>query len=170
MRLFVAVYPPPEALAGLGQALSEVDIKLGEPGRWHITLAFIGDVPDAARAGAAVADMTMNPVGPLRIQGGGRYGSLLWAGVQGDLAALTRLTRSLKRSLRAQRVPVDEKKFSPHITLARRVKPEGLAAALQALRDYEGPEWTPREVALVSSELGPNPVHETLFRSEIPLS
>ncbi|HEX6683861.1 MAG TPA: RNA 2',3'-cyclic phosphodiesterase [Candidatus Limnocylindrales bacterium] len=168
MRLFVAVFPPPEAIAHLTDSLYTLDVRLSGPERWHLTLAFLGDVPDPAPATAALAAAELNPVGALEIRGGGKFGNVLWAGVHGDIAALTRLTRSIRRSLRAKRVPPDDKKFRPHLTLARRTTPAQLAEALTLLRDYEGPAWPPREVVLVRSELGPHPSYHRLSKVEIP--
>lgn len=169
MRLFIAIFPPPEALAHLTTAMSTLDVKLSDPGRWHLTLAFLGEVPEAASAVAALVEADLNPVGALAIKSGGRFGTVLWAGVEGDIAALTRLTRSIRRSLRAKRVPPDDKKFRPHLTLARRTQPEQLARALTVLRGYEGPSWPAQEVVLVRSELGARPTYHQLSKVEIPL-
>jgi RNA 2',3'-cyclic 3'-phosphodiesterase len=168
MRLFVALFPPPEALSHLASMLSTLDVKLSDPARWHLTLAFLGEVPQADPAIAALAGAELNPLGALEIRGGGRFGTVLWAGVEGDLAGLTRLTRSLRRSLRAKRVPPDDKKFRPHLTLARRTRPEQLAEALTLLRGYAGPSWHARDVVLVRSELGAHPSYHPLAKVEIP--
>jgi RNA 2',3'-cyclic 3'-phosphodiesterase len=168
MRLFIAVFPPPEALSHLGVAMSTLDVKLSDPGRWHLTLAFLGEVPDPAPATAALAEAELNPVGALEVRGGGRFGTVLWAGVEGDLAALTRLTRSIRRSLRAKRVPPDDKKFRPHLTLARRATAGQMTEALTVLRGYAGPSWHAREAVLVRSELGANPSYHPLSKVEIP--
>jgi RNA 2',3'-cyclic 3'-phosphodiesterase len=168
MRLFVAVFPPPEALSHLKSTLSTLDMKLSDPGRWHLTLAFLGEVPEAGPATAALAEAELNPVGALEIRGGGRFGSVLWAAIEGDVTALTRLTRSIRRSLRAKRVPPDDKKFRPHLTLARRTPPEQMGKALTLLRDYAGPSWFASEVVLVRSELGANPSYHRVSKVEIP--
>jgi 2'-5' RNA ligase len=168
MRLFIAIFPPPEALSHLTTAMSTLDIKLSDPGRWHLTLAFLGEVPEAAPAVAALTGAELNPVGALEVKSGGRFGTVLWAGIEGDLAGLTRLTRSIRRSLRAKRVPPDDKKFRPHLTLARRTEPEQMARALTLLRDYVGPSWQAHEVVLVRSELGARPSYHRLSKVEIP--
>src|SRR5690349_5448646 len=77
MRLFIALFPPPEALSHLESALSTLDVKLSDPGRWHLTLAFLGEVPEADPAVAALAEAELNPVGALEIRGGGRFGAVL---------------------------------------------------------------------------------------------
>jgi RNA 2',3'-cyclic 3'-phosphodiesterase len=168
MRLFVAVFPPPEALSHLASAVSTVDMRWSEPSRWHLTLAFLGEVPDADAAAAGLTEAQLNPVGDLAIRGGGRFGSILWAGVDGDVEGLAKLTRSIRRSMRAKRVLPDDKRFRPHVTLARRVPAQLLTVALPVLRDYEGPSWHAREVVLVRSELGAHPSYHPVLTVEIP--
>ncbi|HZM76270.1 MAG TPA: RNA 2',3'-cyclic phosphodiesterase [Candidatus Limnocylindrales bacterium] len=168
MRLFIAIFPPPAAIAHLKAAMSTLDIKLSDPGRWHLTLAFLGEVPEAGPATAALTEAELNPIGTLEIRGGGKFGTVLWAGVEGDLEALTRLTRSIRRSLRAKRVPPDDKKFRPHLTLARRTQPGQMAEALKLLRNYDGPIWHAHEAVLVRSELGAHPSYHQLSKVEIP--
>lgn len=184
MRLFVAVYPPAPALAHLagvvagmhlGRAATVgVNVRLAPRERWHLTVAFLGDVapdraPDAQDAlGKAAAGWQEAPP-RLRLAGGGRFGrgkfTVVWAGVGHDVAAMTRLADSVRRQLKRARVPFDHKPFRPHLTLARpsgRLTPTEVAADLAVLRAYQGPFWTVDELRLVRSHLGPDPVHEPL--------
>jgi len=168
MRLFVAVFPPPEAISHLADAVSTLGIHTGSQKRWHLTLAFMGDVPDPGPAAAGLDQAQLFPVGELAFAGGGRFGSLLWAGVRGDVNGLARVTRSVRRSLRAKRVPPDDKKFQPHLTIVRRVPPDGISRALPVLREYQGPAWPVTELVLVHSELGPQPVYHHLQAWPLP--
>ncbi len=86
MRLFVAAYPPDEALGDLVRFLAQLEIGnatgLGAVRRiaasLHITLAFIGEVEEhlVAKAQVAVAEAAgvARPV-ELRLAGAGRFGS-----------------------------------------------------------------------------------------------
>jgi 2'-5' RNA ligase len=137
---------------------------------WHLTLAFIGEVPDDRLPDASEAlDATGHDVPEvprLRLAGGGRFGrgrfTVLWTGVEGDLKPLRDgVTRRLKRA----RLPYDAKRFHPHLTLARpgdRLPAEVVDADLQALSGYVGPQWTVDQLALVRSHLGPKPWYETM--------
>lgn len=128
--------------------------------RWHITLAFVADgEPDAALA--AVSEVSV-PLGRLRFSGGGHFGPILWAGVAGDVDGLERLSRAIRREMRARRLSPDDKRFRAHLTIARS------PAAAQLLRDYEGPMWTPTEVTLIHSEMGPQPVYHRLGTFALP--
>jgi 2'-5' RNA ligase len=182
VRLFVAAYPSIEALDDLervvadlhvAQAVAEgVNARLSARALWHITLAFLGEVDDAmvAEAGRAI-DRAAEPVHPcaLRIAGGGHFGrnrfTLLWAGVGGDVAGLTRIARAVRRELRASRITFDEKRFNPHITLARpgdRLPMGAVDEDISALNAYRSPQWTCTEIMLVASHQGPHPTHEPL--------
>ena len=182
-RLFISVDPPAEAVAHLGSAVETLEVsKANAPGRstrlaarelWHITLAFLGDVPvdRVDRAAEAVRRAVATAGGPITVSlaGGGTFGrggmTVLWGGLAGDVAALRRLAVALRRELRRSRLPHDAKPFRPHLTLGRpgdRLSAEALAHDLAALHAYRGPEWTVADVRLVRSFLGPEPRYETL--------
>lgn len=193
VRLFVAVYPPVEALDHFAAAVAGLrlgaataagtNVRLVARPLWHLTLAFLGEVPDD-RAAAAAAALTEGVARwqagdgdppALRLTGGGRFGrrqsTVLWVGLAGDLAALRSLGGTVRRELRRARLPFDRKPMRPHLTFARpgeRLPPADLAADLATLTGYEGPEWTVEAVHLVRSQLGPKPVHDRL--ATVPLS
>jgi len=125
IRLFVALDFPADVrqrLAGLGG---------GVPGaRWteadnlHLTLRFIGEVPgdQAAEIDEALAEVTapafdlvLDGVG---VFGNGRHARVLWAGVERS-EALSHLQSKVESALVRCGLPAEERKFSPHITLAR---------------------------------------------------
>ncbi|WP_144123042.1 RNA 2',3'-cyclic phosphodiesterase [Catellatospora sichuanensis] len=175
MRLFVAVFPPPEAVDHLatvvqGLAVGLARARVTPTERWHLTLAFLGEVPDESAGSAALAVSAVEgSVGDLRIRGGGKFGhgrsTVLWAGVEGDVEGLTRVGRAVRRELRAHRLHPDDKRFAPHLTVARpgdRIGHADLTADLAVLRDYTGPTWPVTELVLVRSMLGPNPSYTPL--------
>jgi 2'-5' RNA ligase len=172
VRLFVAVYPPAQARDDLlalvsGLAVAQPpqpgrSLRLAPPDEWHLTLAFLGEVPDEAApaAGAAIDTAVRTVAAPeVRLAGGGRFGrgkfTVVWTGLRGDLTGLGDLANAIRRQLKAARLPFDPKPYRPHLTLARpadRLPAEALAADLAALRAYEGPTWAVGPVALVRSE------------------
>ncbi|MEN3305106.1 MAG: 2,3-cyclic 3-phosphodiesterase [Micromonosporaceae bacterium] len=179
----MAVYPPAAALDHLGATVDQLEIaraagrgintRLAARPLWHVTLAFLGDVPDpAADAAAAALDRAAGRVerGPvLHVAGGGRFGrgkfTILWTGLGGQVAELKALAQTLRRELRRGRLPYDDKPLRPHLTLARpgdRLPAEAIGADLAALADYRGPEWTVESARLVRSYPGPHPRYETL--------
>ena len=119
MRLFVALRLPADVAAHAESALAPVRVehpgpRWVPPERWHLTLAFHGEVPDDKVAG--LADKLARRVlrhGPLelRLRGSGHFSRrALWLGVDGDLDRM----RSLARDVTADGSP-----FRAHLTVAR---------------------------------------------------
>jgi 2'-5' RNA ligase len=178
--MFVAVDPPEAAVEHLGAVVEALAVSRGNElgrstrlaarDRWHVTLAFLGDVP-AGRADVVVeallgAVASVDPPGPVSFSGGGTFGrgrfTVLWVGMGGDVPGLRRLAESIRSQLRRRHVWFDGKGFRPHLTLSRpgdRVPADDLAADVAALGSYVGPLWTVDRIHLVASELGPRPRH-----------
>lgn len=162
MRLFVAVRPSAEAVAHAAAAVAAV--RADHPGprwippeRWHLTLAFYGEIPDENVAGvtAMVArKLTGTARFELAFAGSGVFPRrALWLGVDGDLPALRRLARS---------VTFDRRPYRPHLTVARLRGGADPEPAREALRAYAGPAWRADAVHLIRSQLGPHPTYTTL--------
>lgn len=194
MRLFVAVYPPESVIAhtvaaidalSIGRAAADgVNVRLAKREQLHVTLVFLGEVPEdrrddaetAVRAGVGRWAGGRDGSGPpaLRLAGGGRFGrgrfTVLWLGLRGDVPALRDLARDVRRELRRSRLPFDDKPFKPHLTIARpgdRIPGEAVSGDLSALAGYESPQWTAADLVLVRSHLGPKPRYDHL--ATIPL-
>jgi RNA 2',3'-cyclic 3'-phosphodiesterase len=179
VRLFVAVEPPAEALDHLaaftaGLAVVRTGTRVTARHLWHVTLAFLGEVPEE-RVPAAIAavDGTVTGQEPpgLRISGGGRFGrgrfTIMWAGISGDLRPL-RL--ALAKQLRKAKLPYDDKRFHPHLTVARpgdRLPRDEIEADVAALKTYHGPQWMVDRLRLVRSHLGPKPRYETMHEARV---
>ena len=125
MRLFVAICLSEE----LRDALISVQNELYDRGvrgnytpeeTLHLTLAFIGDYPEAEPVLDALAKVSFTPF-ELTAEGLGCFGDLWWAGLQSS-AALEAVVRRVRRALAAQDIPFDRKRFSPHVTLLRRAR------------------------------------------------
>lgn len=143
----------------------------GGPERWHLTLLFLGAVPDARVAplvdAAAPAVAATAPI-TLRLAGGGRFGSVrrpqvAWVGLDGDLDPLAGLAGRLAAVARAQRLEVEERPFRPHLTIGRwRPGHPADGTLTDRLAGYRGPAWPVTEVRLLESRLGPRPQHTPL--------
>lgn len=88
----------------------------------HLTLAFIGEYPDAESVLDALSSVAFSPF-ELRLEGMGRFGDLWWAGMR-DSAPLIAVVRRIRRALAENDIPFDRKRFSPHITLIRKAAGE----------------------------------------------
>jgi 2'-5' RNA ligase len=119
----------------------------------------VARVPEIVAAAAPVAQAA--PPMRLRLAGGGRFGSrrrpqVAWAGLAGDVDALTATAGQLARAARRLRLPVEDRPFRAHLTLGRWRPGQPADGALpDRLADYRGPEWPVTEVRLLESHLGP---------------
>jgi len=163
MRLFVALAIPDAVAQGLFL------LQAGIPGaRWqtreqlHLTLRFIGevdggegrDIDDALAAISAPRfTLALKGVGEF----GGRKPHAVWAGVSERLA-VDHLNRKVEAALQRIGARADERKFTPHVTLARlRAAPVG--KVMDWLADhalYASPPFEISSFALYSSTLTPN--------------
>lgn len=145
----------------------------------HVTLAFLGQVDDArvpelvrALEGAARAGGRFS----LGLGGGGSFGSpraprVLWVGVTGEVDALVALQQRVVEALAPLGFPPEERRFSPHLTLARARSPGGDAAlkAAEELARAVASEAEPiEEIVLFQSSPGAGgPRYDALAR--VPL-
>jgi 2'-5' RNA ligase len=166
MRLFVAVTPPPEALDELSSATAAMrsarpELRWTRPDQWHLTLAFLGEVDDQARADLSVRlgrAAAGHPPMRLALHGVGRFGNrVLWTSVAGDVVALRRLAASVRAAARRARVAVEDRPYRPHVTLARGREGTDLRPVVDALAGFAGHTWTAGELHLVRSRLGAGP-------------
>ena len=172
----MAVDPSAAACEHLAAAVSGLRGAPGEPRwtapeRWHLTLLFLGAVPDRQVPDLVAAlgpEVSAGPPGRLRLAGAGRFGSagrpqVAWIGLDGDVAALGDLATRLARAARRLRLEVEDRPFRPHLTIGRwRPGHPADGTLLDRLAGYRGPEWPVGEVRLLESRLGPTPTHEVL--------
>jgi 2'-5' RNA ligase len=166
VRLFVALTLPEEVVEALRTttaALHELapELRWTRPEQWHLTLVFLGEVGDEVvdelgrRLQRAAA---RHPALSLSLGGGGRFGHrVLWTGVQGDRDRLGRLAGSAAAAARRCRLPVEDRPYRPHLTLARAPGEADLRPLVQRLASWQGPPWVATELKLVRSRLGAAP-------------
>ena len=148
MRLFVSVPLPIEQREHLQRAL--ICGRTSNPEQWHLTLAFLGDRDDELDIVDALALVAREHTPfSLRVAGSGHFPGVEWAGVEGDLPALSSLAAEVARACRVQQA------FRPHVTIARRGR-------VQLSPDYSGPPWTVESFDLVQSTLGAHAEHQVL--------
>lgn len=176
MRAFVAL----PLTGGFRDDVIELQHELARfvEGRWsppenlHVTLAFLGDIDEAACR--ACMDTMDESTGALRrpvvlsAKGLGAFRVKKATTLFLELACdpgLTDLAEAVRASVRARGIPLDERRFRPHITLARRAGvPAGTLGDLPfPLASCEG-----KAVTLFRSFLEPTgPRYKPLY--EVPL-
>ena len=146
LRLFLALWPDDptrEAIAAWQRSwVWPPRASVVRPERLHLTLHFLGDVParEVARLIGALR-MTMAPV-VLPLDRGELWPHGIAVLASGRTPpALARLHAALGRVIAAFGLPLDEKPFRPHVTLARHAMgavapPGGLALAWRARQGY----------------------------------
>jgi RNA 2',3'-cyclic 3'-phosphodiesterase len=154
MRLFTAVTLGSGVEAKTAAGLERLR-PLAPRARWvkpegfHLTLVFLGEVGESQLP--AIGD-ALTPVSrhhtpfTLTIQGGGCFGAprhphVLWAGVQGDTAALEALQAEVASVLVPLGFPREKRMYKAHLTLARSKDPRGDAAFLECQRVLEKEHW-----------------------------
>jgi RNA 2',3'-cyclic 3'-phosphodiesterase len=136
LRLFVGIGFPPELKLQLSLLRSGIaGAKWVEPGNFHLTLRFIGEIGEqsAADIDEALSRLRARQF-TLQIAGSGVFGGdklrSLWAGVE-RTPELVGLRDKIEQALIRTGLPPEPRKFAPHVTLARLHNP-----ALDKLRDF----------------------------------
>jgi len=129
-----------------------------EPSDMHITLRFIGDVsPSTAQAIVeGISSHTWKSpkvsLGEIKVFGNNKPKSV-YASVKAD-QALSNLASGLDRLMRRLGLPADNRKFTPHVTLARcrPVAVSDLAAWLASHGGFSSPVFIPAQFMLYSAQ------------------
>ena len=141
MRLFIAINFGDTALDSFEAARERLRAQAGRANysrreNLHLTLAFLGELPSsrlpdieaamkAAAAGAGEFSLSFDHAGRFRRDGG----DIWWLGAA-DCPALTALQSRLASELKSRGFALEDRRFSPHLTLARRVFGTADAASL----------------------------------------
>lgn len=177
-RLFIAL-PLDEGvtdnLARVGTAANVRGARWVPPENMHLTLAFLGDVeegrvPEVEEAVFAATAEVREPL-QLRVQGLGafpdeRSARTLWAGLDGEVPRLIELQKRVAQELKSRGFDFDQRRFRPHITLARLRQAQPMPERLPRLHEFG--EWLADEVQVIESHLHPaGPRY--VVRSDVPL-
>ncbi len=114
------------------------------PDRLHLTVKFLGEMPDRAASDATIA---LSHAGEgfshirLHAVGGGVYPGkrrprVLWVGLDGEIEALQLLRDAVERSMEQAGFPKDMRpRFRPHVTVAR-FRANAPASTVRAALDH----------------------------------
>lgn len=161
-RLFYALWPDApvrDALHDLARECGEVcGGRVTARDNLHVTLAFLGPTTPAEyeaflALGAALRGETFELA--LDTVGHWRHNRIVWAGASTLPPALRALAATLTQRLFDLRWRIDERPYTPHVTLVRD------ARRAPAARDVLLPPWRVRGFALVESVSTPGGVRYT---------
>lgn len=165
MRLFAAVRCPPAVEAALVRTMAD----LGREGRaaftprenLHLTLAFLGETDNLAGAVSALERSCTGGPFSVTLGGLGAFERLWWAGVL-PAPRLEDLARRVQSALRREGFALEDRPWTPHVTLARRWQGPPPTASV------EETAWAVEAVSLLESLRGPEgPVYRE--RRRFPL-
>lgn len=137
-RLFVAIDLPDEVKKEIAGISGNLPGARWVPGaQLHLTLRFIGEVDDSTfqAVKTALVQVSCTPFS-LRLRGVGHFppgkqARVLWVGME-ESRRLLELQERVEAALSAAGIAPDERRFSPHITIARlRETPLPLIAAFE---------------------------------------
>ena len=151
MRTFIAIEIPPEVKQQLRTEQNRLQdllalrdlppvLRWADPDNLHLTLRFLGETDSIQRrqlqnglAGIAARHEPFS-LAPSRLGCFSSWNNLrvLWVGIGGDSAALQAVQSEVESLARQVGFPLERKRFSPHLTLARAVRNAPRATLLAA--------------------------------------
>jgi 2'-5' RNA ligase len=157
-RCFVAVdIDDPSLKASFARAQELIlatgaDVKAVEEENIHITLKFLGEIPETRTTQVAelVKGIAFKPF-TLDFHGVGVFPnpsrpSVVWAGVQGDASEMLTVFTELEKGLKALGFEPERRPFQPHVTLCRVRSGMNRAQLAEAVKELENEEFGPLRV------------------------
>ena len=181
MRLFAAVNLPGEVkekIASAQNALKRVpaDVRWVNCGMFHLTLKFLGEVPEEGKGGVVAAiEKAVDGSGPFVVSFCGlgffpepRRARIVWAGVREGADELRRLAAAIDQEFSCLGFPEEARDFKCHVTLGRvrsRQNQEALVKKVESMGDMTLGSFTVKAVDLMQSVLTPRGAQYTCLKS-----
>jgi len=190
MRLFVSVDLPEDLADAVAAAQAPFDeasgVRLTDPEQAHVTLKFLGDVPETATDEVPDLDATIDAiaagvadanVGPFDVAVGGlgafpspEYINVIWTGIDDGADELSSLQAAIEDRTVGIGFDPEDHEFTPHVTIGR-MDHAGGKELVQSALDDRSPDvgrFRVEEVRLTESTLGDDgPVYETVEAFEL---
>lgn len=187
MRCFIAIDIPDDVRADLADLQKELagrvdvhrgDLKWVEPEGMHLTLKFLGEVPDNqivevcnivkdVAAGHPSFDFDLKEVGSF----GGHSARVLWVGAGLHCPELLDLQKDLEEQLALAGWPEEGRQFSGHLTLCRirnSKAGEKIAKLAEQYKDFDLGTIRAESVCVYESQLRPEgPIYTRLGTYEL---
>ena len=170
MRTFIAIEIPNEIKTEMARAQEQlrrsaaVDAGWTRPEGIHLTLKFLGEVPEAkiseimsaltnVAAGTGSFRLELSGVGTFPNPGNAR---VVWIGIAGAIDRLLKLQTMVEEAMIGLRFEREDKKFTPHLTLGR-IKfirsRDAWLKSLESLKDVRPPAFEVNAIRLMKSDL-----------------
>jgi len=160
LRLFVGIGLPPDLKLRISLMCTGVpEARWVDPGNYHLTLRFIGEVDEGVAGDIDAALLRIQaPRFPLTLAGVGQFGTrMLWVGVEKS-QALLQLQGKVENALQRAGIPPEGRRYSPHVSLARLRQPMGpkVPAFVAEHALFRAPPFDVDHFSLVASYLTKN--------------
>ncbi len=185
VRVFVSVGLSTEAREALIDAVERIrqevpgGIQWARPDGMHLTLKFLGNIPsiNVPSLLECVREVACaHPSFGLKLTGLGMFPNrrkprVLWAGVGGDMDALSSVQQAAEEAINGLGYPPEQRPFRPHITLGRprRSVSDGQLAHIGSVMSSLTPpspiSWRVECVDVMRSELLPSGARYTVLGS-----
>jgi 2'-5' RNA ligase len=151
---------------------TRASLKIVDPGIMHLTLRFLGEIPQATveQVKAAMGELRFQTF-DVQFAGLGAFPNLrrisvVWVGITQGHEELGGIFQQVEPRFRTIGLPPDDKGFSPHMTIARvrsGVNREALATFIESMRERDFGKMTVKAVRLKKSTLTPKgPIYTTI--------
>jgi len=162
------------AQQGLEQ--TRASLKIVEPGIMHLTLRFLGEIPQSTveHVKEAMNDLRFHPF-EVEFSGLGAFPnirriSVVWVGITQGAEQLNDIFHQLEPKFRQIGLPPDNKGFSPHMTIARvrtGLNKEALTKYVEEMKEQEFGRMPVNSVRLKKSTLTPKgPIYTTIHETQ----
>ena len=184
MRGFVAIELPDGVKREIGEVQEQLK-RSGARAAWtrpegiHLTLKFLGEVPEsgAVEVLSALRDAAKGTASfTVAVTGAGGFPSeraprVIWLGVEGATDQLAALQAAVDSAMAGLGFAREDRKFSPHLTLARVKYPrprDDWQQVIESIRDVRLAEFPVKHISLMKSELRPTgAVYTEVGRAEL---
>ena len=152
MRLFVALDLPDQVRHAIAELIAKLQPK-SRAARWikpenlHITLKFIGHVPDEKLSPIQAALSSIHAEQPVELHFRGmgffpneHHPRAFWCGIVSS-PNLAELAADIDRALVPLEIEAETRPFTPHLTLARFKSDEGIREVVQAATDMKSTDF-----------------------------
>jgi 2'-5' RNA ligase len=179
LRLFVALEIPTEVRGDLAAMVETLRAISKEP-RWlrpenlHVTLKFLGEVPETKLAAVRTALAQIRSEQPVTLEFRGlgffpneKHPRVFWAGIEAS-PNLMKLAEDIDGAMEKLEILPERRAFSPHLTLARFERqgvPEKLRIAIAENSQREFGALQTNEFHLIQSKLKPSGAEYTTLAS-----
>jgi len=179
VRLFVAIAIPEEIRAGYAALIQELrgiapQAKWVRPENLHVTLKFLGETPAAKLEALQRVLAEIGSPEPVKLEFRGlgffpheRRPRVFWAGMEAS-ANLKTLASDVDHAAHRLGSPLEERPFTPHLTLARFDPPGIVPKLLEAIRTKQTQSFgglTATKFHLIESKLKPSGAEYTTLQT-----